>query len=375
MLQRTPPARGAFRRLRCLLVPCLLSACDACDPQLPPAVASSRYIEFHTWVYPDGLVDGAVVCMDDKLAEMDRFVEFVADALELPPPTTPIHYVHTPQALVSEDTWVCPANAGGCFDPDGRGDQKVVYSTHLDLMHELVHAVETPALGRSHPVFEEGMANYLSTDWSSADILPEFPTTLKAGIGPGRHPGGAVSMHFVGALLARGTMSQYVDLRRRVGHDDGLAELAAAYEHVFGGSFAQFLDDASATPVIGLGADPLCAGPPTIPWESPGPLDVTLPWACGDGRTFGIGKAFQTAFSLDVQREGSARMTVTSAGDGSEPEALLDACARGGEGGFNAFLAGGGRPAPGVLIPGRHVLSVLMSSDPAATGELSLVIE
>jgi len=361
--------------MRCLLVPCVFSACDACEPQLPVAVASSRYIEYHTWMYPDGLVDDAVVCMDDKLASMDRFIEFVAETLELDVPATPIHYVWTPRALLSEDTWICPAGAVGCFDSDGPGGRKVVYSTELDLSHELVHAVEIPALGQSHPVFEEGMANYLSTAWSSADILPEFPATLKAGIGPGRHPGGEVSMHFVGALLARSSMAQYVELRSRVGHDDGLYEIAAAYEDVFGASFDEFLEDASTDPVIGLGADPLCVGPPTLLWESPGSLDTTVSWACGDGKTFGIGETFQTTFSLDIQREGHARMTVSSVDDGVEPNALLDTCPGGGEGVFNVIVASEGHWAPGVLRPGRHVLSVSMQADPAAMGELSLVFE
>ena len=292
MRQRTTAGsrQAAFGRMRCLLVPCVFSACDACEPQLPVAVASSRYIEYHTWMYPDGLVDDAVVCMDDKLASMDRFIEFVAETLELDVPATPIHYVWTPRALLSEDTWICPAGAVGCFDSDGPGGRKVVYSTELDLSHELVHAVEIPALGQSHPVFEEGMANYLSTAWSSADILPEFPATLKAGIGPGRHPGGEVSMHFVGALLARSSMAQYVELRSRVGHDDGLTR--------------------SRRPTRTCLARPSMSSSRTRP-RTPSSGSALIHFALGHLHSYGKARARSTRRSLGLavtaRRSGSAR--------------------------------------------------------------------
>lgn len=376
MFQRTTPGsrQRNFALLRCLLSPCVLSACDSCEPQLPAPVASSQYIEYHTWVYPDGLTDDAVVCMSDKLAEMDRFIEFVAKALELDAPAKPIHYVWVPKKYQSEDTWVCPGNAFGCFDPDGADGDGVVYSTELYLSHELVHAVEIPALGRSHPVFEEGMANYLSTAWSSVEMLPEFPATFKAGVAPGKHPTGKVSMHFVGALLARGSMAQYVDLRGRLDYYDGLAELAAAYEDVYGASLDEFLEDASTAPVIGLGVDPLCTGAPTIPWEGPETLDTTLSWACGDGVTFGIAENFETAFSLDVVREGNSRMTVSSLDDGGEPLAMLDSCSDEDEGAYNFFIARDGQSAPGVLRLGRHVLHVAMAPGPADMGDLHFVL-
>ncbi|PCC72552.1 hypothetical protein SAMN02745121_09213 [Nannocystis exedens] len=349
-----------------------MSACDVCEPGLPATVASSQYIEYHTWVYPDGLSDEAVVCMSDKLASMDRFVEFVAETLELDPPSTPIHYVWVPRALHSEDTWICPPNALGCFERDGPDGHGVVYSTELDLLHELVHAVEIPALGRSHPVFEEGMANYLSTAWSSAEVLPEFPAVFKAGVAPGRHPGGVLSMHFVGALLARGSMAQYVDFRSRLDYDDGLAQLAAAYKEVFGTSLDDFLEDASMAPVVGHGVDPLCADSPTIQWDGLGSLDTTLSWACGDGVTFGISGTFRTAFSLDVVQQGNSRMTISSAGGGDELFAMLDSCPVGDKGSSNVILASEGQSAPGVLWPGRHVLTVSLTPDPSLAGELHL---
>jgi len=67
---------GAWARVGAMV----LAASGCGDLVVPPIIASSEYIAYHTDV------DASVICMDDLLAQEDRFIERTAALLGVDPP-------------------------------------------------------------------------------------------------------------------------------------------------------------------------------------------------------------------------------------------------------------------------------------------------
>src|SRR5690606_25968652 len=83
-----------------------LAGCNQ-DFELPPLVASSKYIAYRTDA------DASVICMEDLLAREDRFIERTASLLGVDPPSSAIDFVWDPVQDGSEP-WAC---GPGIADP------------------------------------------------------------------------------------------------------------------------------------------------------------------------------------------------------------------------------------------------------------------
>ncbi|MBL8969095.1 MAG: hypothetical protein JNK56_00855, partial [Myxococcales bacterium] len=86
----------------------MLIACpESTAPDLPEIAASSKYIDYRP------RADTTAICMDDALAREDRFIETVADFLDIAPPHGRINFVWDPsQSIFDPDTWACNNKEG-----------------------------------------------------------------------------------------------------------------------------------------------------------------------------------------------------------------------------------------------------------------------
>lgn len=354
----------------------VLAGCSG-DFELPPLVASSKYIDFHTDA------DATVICMDDRLAFEDRFIERTAELLEGDPPSSAIDVVWDP-VLDRSDPWTCNGSADACYVyTKGDIDRDRVVSRNVSDHHELVHAVVIHTLGQGHKILGEGLAEYLGSLNQSA-VDDTFPERFKSLFTEGTETLSdyRLAMHFVGSIFARHGAAKFRALHASMPEDAGLEQFA----EVFAEEYGQSLDDALAA-MIGerVYAVDLFEGcgdgeAREIAWTSEDRIDTTIESSCGDPWFFGAGfvdgkAGFYDQHVIEVTEPGLYELTVTGVGGAPAPlRALLTACsfAIGVESAVGSY---GGQPGRRELKAGRHSLSIAFPQRPEARGEATVRLE
>lgn len=340
---------------------------------LPPVVASSKYIDYGAWA------DTSVTCMDDRLAVWDRFVEDVSAYLEVAPPARRIRYTWVPEAERDEGTWPCQAGAAGCARVvDGGEYQSIVSAGSVEMLHELVHAVETPAFGRAHRIFEEGMAEYLSERRGARKTTTEFRQRFAEVLEHGpMYSDYSISLHFVGSLLEQDGLGKYREFRALVPRDGVMADFAAAYAEVYGGELDATLAEMATTEIETRGPG-LCDAPgEPLAWPTEvGTTEVVVRGECGDGSFFHPGWAEgepggSKLFSIDPEFLGEAIYFVALPDE--------DVVAR--TEGVNcpgtptsSMSAGSGQQGMWVMYPGEHRAQVWFPPRPETDGKVTLEV-
>lgn len=366
-----PHASAKGRLLAWCLIAIGLVACAKDD--MPPLVASSKYIDFYT------RGDTSVICMDDMLAREDRFIEATAAALGVGVPTGRIHFVSDPSTEFGDrSTWSCET-AAHCYWYVEEEDYGVILSGAISHHHELVHAVEIPALGEdAHRTLGEGVADYFGSFRSSQGVLEGFPEAFKAMVAANPQPSDyALAMHFVGSLIERYGVETYKELRAAMPVEAGLEEFASTFELVYGVSLDAGLLEMSADAIHGLDTEQGCAEGDgrVIPWAGPRLLETAVESECGDGWfVAGGGRGFGTSFVIEVPEAGFYELTLGSTtGSPQGYVGLLAACPYDTSQGFVSSHDGG--TGYGRLYPGRHVLTIGFPPGPEARGEATIKLE
>ena len=302
-----------MHRLTLPLFCALIPACVR-DTQLPEVVAASKYIDYGTWA------DTTAVCMDDRLAAWDRYIEQTSAFLGTDPPARQIRYTWVPEGQQDDSTWPCrPLGVGGCTRLAGTQ----VFAGKAEMLHELVHAVEAQAFERAHKVFSEGMAEYLSEfapNWGGSG----FPAAFVEMVDRDRLTGGDydTAMHFVGSLLERDSREKYQAYRALVPPNGKFADFAAAYAQAYGEDLSEALAAMDgSTQRQGLW---LCDGSVGARIEIDGSKALLLAGECGDGDFFNPGTeegelGASKIFMLDVTVSGDYELTLRGAGAPSMP--------------------------------------------------------
>lgn len=371
-------------RRSALILCVMLGGCtpeeEGFDGPLPPVVASSKYVDYSTWE------DAAPVCLDDQLAKWDRFIEETAAFLEVEPPRGRILYVTVPLPLASpfgeimvlpdydvpEEAWGCGETAAACYRYLRDEDRGLIFSKTNQMFHELAHAVDIPALGNSHPVLKEGLAQFVSYYDPFARVPEDFSEAFKEMVAAGPHPKNyLLAMHFVGSLIVRDGIEKFKELRAQLGPEDDLEALAAAYAKVYGEELDAGLS-AMTTPIEGVAGElGGCASENVLEWTEPGVIETTVSGACGDGSFVGFGSGFYKAYVFDVAEAGMYRLTLT--GPASEPlSAQVFGCP--GEFGLSGYGSYDGQTVHD-MRPGRHVVYVNFPPGPEMKGEARLKLE
>lgn len=332
--------------------------------ELPPQVARGRHIDLHTDA------DVALYCVDDLLAREDRFVERTAAFLGVDPPAAPIKFVWDPeQDDADPQPWSCETGAY-CYryrEDDGYG---WVVSRTRTSHHELVHAVEVPALGQhGSQLLGEGLAEYLGSTRTSRRALFEFPLKLTDNIGA-LDLDYTVALHFVGSLLQTHGPAEYRALRQRLHNDATPDEFAATFAAVYGLPLADAL--ASMTSVVTATDLPSgCVDGDALPlaWPASDLLDTRLTSTCGDGaayigvrdRTSPAASGLQALYTLDLPL-GSYALTFTSTNPAhGPPQASLRQCVADTPEGMSSYDGATSRDR---LPAGRYALQVRFPEQP-----------
>ncbi|WAS96197.1 hypothetical protein [Nannocystis punicea] len=362
---------NAGARVRLAAASLMLGGCHA-GPDMPPTVASSKYIEYHTDA------DASVLCMDDMLEREDRFIERTAELLGVVPPTKPVHYVWDPVQDGSE-AWACSSGTD-CYKLHD-DDLSMVVSRRASYHHELVHAVEAQALGQGHRLLVEGTAEYLGSLQSSAVLPADFPAAFAAAFSVSDDGDYRVALHFVGSIFARHGAAKYRALRERVPADADLTRFAAEFEAEFGQPLADALAEMSGEVVYGQDLFRGCGEGETrvLEWTDEGVVDAAIEGECGDPFFYGTGfvrgeQGFVGLYAVEVAEAGTYALTVGGVADGPAPlRGLLVGCS------FDMLGSGvaslGGRTGEGVLQAGRYVLSIGFPQGPQARGSASVRLE
>lgn len=339
---------------------------------LPPEIARSEYIAYHTDA------DASVICMDDLLAREDRFLERAAMTLGVAPPAGTVHFVWDPEQD-GEEPWACDANAN-CYKhlDDGRS---VVVSKGPTNHHELVHAIEAQALGTDvHRTLVEGLAEYLGSLQTSAFGPGRFPMAFKAMLAASPVPGDyALAMHFVGSLLERDGPETYKELRAALPPSAGVDAFAAAFEAVYGESLDSALAAMSGARVDAVDRFAGCDEAPALAWTDAGTIDATIASACGDPWFFGAGfvearVGFFGYYVVDVPEAGEYALTVGPAAGAPAPlRGSLGPCSFDLLG--SAVLSLGGQTAKAQLQRGRHTLLIAFPPRSEARGDATVQLE
>lgn len=338
---------------------------------MPEIVAASKYIEYGTRAEP------SQICMDEKLAEMDQFIEETAEFLDVAFPAEPIVYVWYPTEPEEED-WPCSTDAACHINLSSKG---YIFSTlpfgTQTTFHEFVHAVDTAGLGRGHPIFAEGLAEYLSLTSTSmgTSVLDGFAEAFTAMLAEDITQYG-LAMHFVGSVLQKHGLGGFKRLRNEVPIGARLQEFMAAYPRALGEDFVAALMEMEQQSIAGK--FPWYCDGEEIPWPNPGDLEVTLRGSCGDGffwsegRVEGVPSQWKD-FVLDVPAAGIYTLTVsTVTGKTAGTFAVLDGCAGTKSGNI---LTSDGVSGTNRLGPGRHHLRLGFpadASEPAMIANMKL---
>lgn len=343
---------------------------------LPDIAASSKYIDYGTWA------DTASLCVDDRLAAWDRFIERTSAALDVPPPATRIRYTWVPPEFDAPERWGCVGDAWGC----SLSTNHLVFVREFEILHEVAHAVEWSALGSTHLILSEGMAEYLSesANESTEGIRGTFPQDfwemLHAG-NPDDHFDYSLAMHFVGSLVTRHGMPLYREFRQRLDRESTSDEFIAAYEAVFQEDLVDALEWMTASPVLGRWIPWGCDDSfktEVVPWTAPGQLHTVLEGECGDTHFF-VGGATDSVpsgampgmgreFRVQVDDAGLYKLTVQA----DAPFLVrLEHCP---ETQFGRISLPGGSSETGELRPGPHFLQVFFApgTDPESPVPIDL---
>lgn len=325
----------------------LIAGCQ--DAVLPPLVASGKYIDYHTDA------DASVVCMDEFLAREDRYVEKIADLLGVEAQAG-IQFVWDPHEEAKE-SWACK-NSVDCYRYDEDKGSGLIISRNFFNHHELVHAVEVPALGETGSrVLGEGLAEYLGSNKSTAGVAADFPVAFEKMLAGGPDAFDYIlSLHFVGSLFPRYGAEKYRALRSVLPGDASPEQFADAFESIYGHSLGEALAE-MVEPVHGLDTPMGCGQSPELEWSAPGLIDTTITSQCGDGTFFGTGyvyprPAFTSTFAVQVSETGSYEFTIQ--GDGVE--GVLRPCSF--DTPSQSIASIGGRSITGIFHAGEHVLSL-----------------
>lgn len=331
-MSRAPVLHRSILPLFCALV----LACER-DVRLPEVVAASKYIDYGTWA------DTTAVCMDDRLAAWDRYIEQTSAFLGADPPARRIRYTWAPEGQRDDSTWPCRPHWGGCTRPVDSEYQGQVFAGKAEMFHELVHAVEMPASGRAHKVFEEGMAEYLSEfapNWGGRDFPARFVEMVDRDELTGRDY--YTAMHFVGSLLERDSLEKYQEYRALVPRHGRFADFAAAYTQVYGEDLSEALAAMEAD-TQGQGPS-LCDRSVGARIEIDGSKALLLAGECGDGDFFNPGTeegelGASKIFMLDVTVGGDYELTLRGAGGPSMPYSFVITSCPGTNPGSESFPA------------------------------------
>lgn len=346
------------------------------DFELPPLVASSEYIAYHTDA------DASVICVDDFLVREDRFIERTATLLGVDPPLNKIDFVWNPVVDGSEP-WACPPEGADCYMHREEDDLSVVVSRSRSNHHEVVHAVEIQALGDGgNRTLQEGLAEYLGTRSTTAFDLGDFPGAFKAMIAEGPRPSDyRLAMHFVGSIFVRHGAAGYRALRAKMPAKVGVEKFAEVFEMEYGQSLDDALVEMSGQQVYAIDLFDGCGDGEAreLDWTAEGLIETTLEGSCGDPWFVGTGfvdgrEGFYGLYVVEVPEGGYYELTVGGvAGDSALVRAFLSACS------FamieSQVPSFGGATGKGLLQPGRHMLQITFPPGPQARGEATIRLE
>ncbi|MDC0667189.1 hypothetical protein [Nannocystis radixulma] len=347
-------------------------ACSAePETQLPPIVAASKYVDYST------TADTSVICMDDLLAREDRFIEVVASTLGVEPPSGRIRHVRVTGAEFDvPESWPCPSSMH-CYWYDEERDLGTILSVGIVNFHELVHAVDIPALGDGHRTLGEGLATYLGSETQSDPVVTDFPERFLAMLAESPEPSDyRVAMHFVGSLMDRWGAEKFRRLRRDMPADATPDEFASLFTSIYGMTLDAALSQMT-TPVWGKLIRLGCGdGIEQIPWAGDKSTEADLRGECGDpgfvgGGFVGDHMGFGKTFTIDLPEAGYYQIVVT-APDGALPSLSLEGCPDVGAASIASVSEGRWE---GVLHAGRHAVSVGFPQGPEPRGEAHLVME
>ena len=359
---------GAVRRVWISLA---LAGCGGDDLELPPLVASSKYIAYHTDA------DASVICMDDILAREDAFIERTAALLGVDPPDT-IDFLWDPVQDGTE-AWACPPLAD-CYKSSDDGLSLVV-SRKWPHHHELVHAVDLQGLGLTgHPALTEGIAEYLGSLSPTNPATEEWPAEFKAIFSefPTASTYGKV-MRFVGAIFERHGAAKYRELRAKMPEYAGLVEFSEVFAEVYGQSLDDALEDMVGERVLGQDVFPGCDDAQTLEWTDDGLLERTIAGECGDPWFYGPGgvpgqASFYGRYIVEVPEAGYYDLTVGAVAGGPAPlRGLLTLCTWADASSGVASLDG--KMGHALLQAGRHSLAIGFPPRSEARGEATVRLE
>jgi len=247
--------------------------------ELPPVAASSDvYVDYSAWA------DTSALCMAASFGEWERFIESSSDFLAIDRPKEKIRFVWVPGGGDSSYPWPCDKTVGACARLDLTGYQAVIFDGQMepDNGHEFVHAIESPAMGRAHPVFEEGMAEYLSYPYTTNSVVEDFVEAFPVMVDKAPRPDSYLrAMHFVGSLLEKKGLETYKIFRARVPQDGKFSDFLVAYQEVYQESLQDALVAMSASPIQGRGERWGCrATDVALKWTDSGFFEQELAARC-----------------------------------------------------------------------------------------------
>lgn len=342
-------------------------------PELPPEIARSKYVVYHTDV------DASMVCMDDLLAREDRFIERTATRLGVDPPADPIHFVWDPDQSDSAP-WLCDA-ARNCHRYFVEEELSIIVSETPTQHHELVHAIDAQALGTDvHRTLVEGLAEYLGSLQTSVFGADDFPAAFKAMLEASPVPSDyRLAMHFVGSVFALDGAEKYKELRATVPMEASDGEFAAAFEAVYGRAFDDALEQMSREQVYAVGEFAGCDEAPELSWTGPEVLETTVAGECGDPWFYGAGlikgrSGFSGYYLVDVPQAGEYQLTVDAVAGAPTPlRGLLLPCS------FDLLGSGvasrNGDTGIGQLKAGKHTLFIGFPARSEARGDAAVRLE
>ncbi|MCY1069732.1 hypothetical protein OV090_33635 [Nannocystis sp. RBIL2] len=315
--------------------------------------------------------------MDDLLAREDRFIEKVASELGVEPPSGRIRHIQVTGAEFDvPKSWPCPASMD-CYWYNEERNLGTILSVGIVNFHELVHAVDIPALGDGHRTLGEGLATYLGSITRSDSVVAQFPERFLAMLTESPKPSDyPVAMHFVGSLWVRWGAEKFMQLRREMPADATLDQFASVFASVYDVP----LDAALSQMTVPLSGQliPLGCGDGVeqIFWDGDKSTEAYLRGECGDPGFVGGGfvgdfMGFGKTFTIDLPQAGYYRIAVT-APEGAPPSFSMDGCPDIDAVSIASALDGRWE---GILYAGRHALSVAFPQAPEPKGEAHLKME